>query len=472
MANLTSTTASDIDGLQEEVIRTLEGVDGSTSIVKTGYFNHTYTPDIVLRWPASKEERYVFLRASSNDDYLREDITLLHDRNPIFVPVNGLERAVTDGDGGPTEFAPSTELQEASVAAHALITEPASLDVLRRSAGGEPISSLAARSVLQGGAGLISPSFASQFDETLTTGFYAALSGEDHVTSNAIRASFAVLDEPRLAQINELFQAAWVGGGQQTSTYPGLGFPASNLEPSALLLLLNTISVNDDEFWLRIARNLEMKHLAGLTISTSNAGFQRLMRAAAPRLKAKAIRATGVNEAAASDVESSAVWAVNGGILTLRVGRVQVDLSPRSVDEFAVDGYESSPTVKAFVRRAREVDLNVLRVVLSDGDRTLEYASEDGTSVVNDERITALADGFNESTVARTVVRAEGRPMNISFDSSTGVGHTRTIFQVSSLVQSLVPLLLDMTEAESTELRELFEEPEADEPDSSDEVAD
>ncbi|PYY65527.1 hypothetical protein DEJ30_00180 [Curtobacterium sp. MCPF17_003] len=170
-------------------------------------------------------------------------------------------------------------------------------------------------------------------------------------------------------------------------------------------------------------------------------------------------------------MESSAVWAVNNGILTLRVGRAQVDLSPRSVDEFAVDGYALSPTVKAFVRRAREVDLNVLRVVLSDGDRTLEYASEDGTSVVDDERITALADGFNESTVARTVVRAEGRPMNISFDSSTGVGHTRTIFHVSSLVQSLVPLLLDMTEAESTELRELFEEPEADEPVPSDEVS-
>lgn len=450
-----SEAASSIDAVQQEIIESFTQVDSNVGVHKTGYFNHTYTPDLVLRWPGQKAERHVFLRASDNEGYLREDIDLLGDKDPIFVPLNGLSERDNEGVADKTADGVTATLQTASRSARALITEPKSIRALGETTPQvQRINSLTARAVLQGGAGVISPEFASSFNEAIAGGFRGALLGDEAATSDAVRLTFDVLDEARTAQLNELLQAAWVGGGQVSSSFPGLGFPGSALEPEALLLLLDTVSVDDDEFWQRLARNLEMKHFAGLTIAAQNEGFQQLMRAAAPRLRAKAARTVGID---ASANASRAVWALNAGVLSLGLGRARLDLAARSVKDFAADGYEAFPSVRSFVRRAQNAEINVLRVVLSDGDRSLEYVSEDGTSVVDDARIQSLAEDFDGSTVTRAVVAAEGRDLGIAFDSSTGFGHTRSIFYVSTLAQALLPLIVDLTPEETAELQSLFE---------------
>ena len=452
--------SSSIDAVQGEVIESFTRVDSNVGIYKTGYFNHTYTPDFVLRWPGQKAERHVFLRASDNEGYLREDIDLLGNRDPIFVPLNGLSERNDEANADTTTDGALATLQTASRSAHALITEPNTIRALSETTPqAQRINSLTARAVLQGGAGVISPEFASSFNETIADGFRGALLGDEAATGNAVRLTLDVLDETRTAQLNELLQAAWVGGGQVSSSFPGLGFPGGALEPEALLLLLDTVNVDDSEFWQRLARNLEMKHFAGLTIAAQNEGFQQLMRAAAPRLRAKAARTVGVD---ASANASKAVWALNTGVLSLGLGRARLDFAAKSVTDFGADGHEASPSVRSFVSRAKNAELKVLRVVLSDGDRSLEYVSEDGTSVVDDARIQSLAEDFDGSTVARAVVAAEGRDLGIAFDSSTGSGRTRSIFYVSTLAQTLLPLVVDLTPDEADELRSLFDRVEND----------
>ena len=451
--------ASSIDAVQQEIIESFTQVDSDVGVHKTGYFNHTYTPDLVLQWPGQKAERHVFLRASDNEGYLREDIDLLGDKDPIFVPLNGLSDQDEEQVAHTSAIGDAATLETASRSARALITEPRSIRALGETAQQvQRIKSLSARAVLQGGAGIISPAFASSFNEAIAEGFRGALLGDEAATGNAVRLTFDVLDEKRTAQLNELLQAAWVGGGQVSSSFPGLGFPGSALEPEALLLLLDTVSVEDNEFWQRLARNLEMKHFSGLTIAAQNEGFQQLMRAAAPRLRAKAARTVGVD----ASVNASAVWALNKGVLSLGLGRARLDFAARSVTDFGSEGYEASPSVRSFVRRAKSAELDVRRVVLSDGERSLEYVSEDGTSVVDDARIQSLAEDFDGSTVARAVVAVEGRDLGIAFDSSTGSGHTRSIFYVSTLAHALLPLVVDLSAEEASELRDLFEGDEGD----------
>lgn len=447
--------ASSIDAVQQEIIESFTQVDSNVGVHKTGYFNHTYTPDLVLQWPGQKAERHVFLRASDNEGYLREDIDLLGDKDPIFVPLNGLSDRDEEQLAHASEDGSVATLETASRTARALITEPRSIRALGETTPQvQRIKSLSARAVLQGGAGVISPEFASSFNEAIAGGFRGALLGDEAATSDAVRLTFDVLDETRTAQLNELLQAAWVGGGQVSSSFPGVGFPGSALEPEALLLLLDTVSVDDNEFWQRLARNLEMKHFSGLTIAAQNEGFQQLMRAAAPRLRAKAARTVGVD---ASANASAAVWALNKGVLSLGLGRARLDFAARSVTDFGAEGYEASPSVRSFVKRAKGAELDVRRVVLSDGDRSLEYVSEDGTSVVDDARIQSIAEDFDGSTVARAVVAVEGRDLGIAFDSSTGSGHTRSIFYVSTLAQALLPLVVDLSAEEASELGSLFE---------------
>ncbi|MET3637428.1 hypothetical protein [Curtobacterium oceanosedimentum] len=443
---------SSIAAVQEEVIDSFRDADPGLDFRTTGYFNHTYVPDVVIRWPGQSEERQVFLRASDNEAYLREDIGLLNDKYSIFVPLNGLlAREDTDDVSGSADAL----LQEASVSAHALVTGPASIRALSVAAPqSERINSLSARAVLQGGAGVISPNFASSFNAAVAEGFRGALVGNEDATREALRLSIDVLDSARTAQLAELLQAAWVGGGQVSTDFPGLGLAGSPLEPQALLLLLDTVSFDDDEFWQRLSRNLEFKHFAGLTVSGENQGFQQLMRAAAPRLKAKAARTVGLRE---TEESQGVIWALNAGILSLDIGRARVDFAPRSVEEFKASGIDASPTVSSFVKRAVNAEINVLRVVLSNEDRSLEYASEDGTSVVNDERIQNIADEFDGSVVSRAVVGAEGRDLGINLETSTGFGRTRSVFYVSSLVRSLVPLIADLNEQERGQLVDVFD---------------
>lgn len=76
---------------------------------------------------------------------------------------------------------------------------------------------------------------------------------------------------------------------------------------------------------------------------------------------------------------------------------------------------------------------------------------------MDDARIQNIAEDFDGSTVARAVVAVEGRDLGTAFDSSTGSGHTRLIFYVSTLAQALLPLVVELSAEEANELGSLFE---------------
>lgn len=103
------------------------------------------------------------------------------------------------------------------------------------------------------------------------------------------------------------------------------------LEPEAPLRPLDTVSVDDDEFWQRLASNAEIKQSSGLSIAARNEGFQHLMRAAAPRLRSKAAGTVGVD---ASTSASAAISALNKGVLSLGLGRARLDFASRSATDF------------------------------------------------------------------------------------------------------------------------------------------
>ena len=203
--------SSSIAAVQQEVIDSFREADASVGWHTTGYFNHTYVPDLVLKWENQKDERHVFLRASDNESYLREDIDLLRGKDPIFVPLHGLaERKLEAASStGPDQAADA--LQATSVSAHALITQPESIRALGQTTPQEQrINSLTARAVLQGGAGVITPDFASSFNEVIAGGFRGALLGDEAATSEALRLSLDVLDtEWRVALDGSASPATW-----------------------------------------------------------------------------------------------------------------------------------------------------------------------------------------------------------------------------------------------------------------------
>jgi hypothetical protein len=67
-------------------IRRLEALDSNVLIQVTDYFNHTFAPDLVLRWPRSQEnERYVYLRGTNHIEYLVDDVERIGNQQPIVL---------------------------------------------------------------------------------------------------------------------------------------------------------------------------------------------------------------------------------------------------------------------------------------------------------------------------------------------------------------------------------------------------
>jgi hypothetical protein len=439
--------ASSVDALQSAVIAKFESADAAVSVRRTGYFNHTYAPDLVLRWSSAKEERHVFIRTSDSARYLAEDIDLARDRDPIFVPLGGVAEG-TKNDGEAPLLLASKSRQS-----RALVVESQTIDALSSDGRRGAIGAIAARAVLQGGSGVVLPDQATHFGDTIALGFTGALRGDEAATGDAVRQSAELLDDRRTAQLAELLQAAWIGGGQSGTTFPGLGIASSAVEPEALKLLLDTVDVDDTVFWSRLARGLTLAHFSNVTISDQHPGFQMLMQAAATRLNAKGARAVQLD----AQLLTSPRWAVDDGRLSLAIRDARLEFVDRSVEDFTSAGVDASPSVRVFAARAQKAGLKVLRVSLSSNDRRLDFASEDGTSVAGDDRLVALESDIGVgATVLKATVETNGRELGVSLQSGTASGHTRSLYYLSTLVKTLLPLVTDFDDEGRAELDALF----------------
>jgi hypothetical protein len=300
---------------------------------------------------------------------------------------------------------------------------------------------------------VILPDKATDFGDAIASGFTGALEGDEATTRYAVRASTELLDDRRTAQLAELLQAAWIGGGQTGTSFPGLGIASAAVEPEALKLLLDTVDVDDKNFWSRLARGLKLSHFSNITISDQHPGFQMLMKAAAGRLNAKGARAVQLD----AELLSPPRWAVNDGRLSLAIQDARLEFVDRSIEDFVAEGVDVSPSVRVFADRAQKADLKVLRVSLSSNDRRLDFASEDGTSVAGDDRLVALESDIGiGATVLRASVETEGRELGVSMLSGTASGHTRSLFYVSTLAKTLLPLVTELSERGQSELNALF----------------
>lgn len=161
------TPNSAITSIKSQVAQSLRSADSEVDIRTTEYFNHTFAPDIILRWPRQKAERHVYLRTSANIDYLIEDVSLARDPNSIFMPLARVE--FNDASDSLRE-----RLETTSRSQSALVTEPESFSALGEARSNRPVVGLASRSLLQGGNGYVAPLRAARFGDTLADAFQRA----------------------------------------------------------------------------------------------------------------------------------------------------------------------------------------------------------------------------------------------------------------------------------------------------------
>src|SRR5690242_5462330 len=80
-----------IDAVHRVMTSGLRELDPQAEIRETGYFNHSWAPDFVVRWPEGNEERHVFLRFSVFHPEFRFELEHLGESPAVFIGLDTTE---------------------------------------------------------------------------------------------------------------------------------------------------------------------------------------------------------------------------------------------------------------------------------------------------------------------------------------------------------------------------------------------
>lgn len=156
---LSSNNAADIiSGVKEAVAREISILSPDADVKFTNYYNHTYMPDILMKWGRGKKEvvRPVFIRNSLRPSSIANDVRSLESESPVVLALKG---TVPDVELTPVR-------NQARQTARVLVTDIRSLEQVSDSATGStgeavgnsiaasPLMRIVQGNLLQSGRGL------------------------------------------------------------------------------------------------------------------------------------------------------------------------------------------------------------------------------------------------------------------------------------------------------------------------------
>lgn len=437
-----------VESIKNAVISKLRESDAAVRIESTDYFNHTYAPDLVLRWDREKEERHVYLRTSGNPAYLREDVAVIAERKPILMPLAPLR------DRGQ-----SAELGSESADAGTLVADPASLYGISADKRERPVLGLLSRAVLQGGRGLVDQARARSTSDAVGLGFVAAQQAEPELTRDAVVAAESLLDPAHAGQLTRLLHAVWLGSGAPATSFPGATGVTAELDAAGLQLLLDIAITDEDDFWRRIGSGVSLERLCEIEVGATSENLQRLVRVNLDHFKAKSCRIS--DEPFMVDYGSEPRWFTNSGVLGYTTDRYRALFStgPISSLDFMESIEDGSVELDELLHRATEAGLNISELVIesSTGGR-IDYKAPRDSDIYSDETLQELSRALGrQSSVLSAVVPIGGGFRHLTCDLTKRAASGRTVarFYLSELLNNAVPLLRSLRPSERGFLSEL-----------------
>lgn len=214
--------ATSQDRVHEIVARRLQDLTQGTTVRTTGYFNHSWAPDIVLK-SGEQPERGVFLRFGVHDVTFQDDLHYLADEAPMFLDLEAANPSRPD-DGARTEGATEFDLagvlsayQERAV----LVTEAPAIDHFEARIAAQRDVKTATQQVVLGGHGLVD----EQAADTIADGWQSATAAIPDADSDRLRVALDTV-ETYLSRVAALdletsLRGRWIAAGQPAETFPG-----------------------------------------------------------------------------------------------------------------------------------------------------------------------------------------------------------------------------------------------------------
>jgi hypothetical protein len=445
--DLTELTPRDtITRIKAAAIRQFETLDTRVRIHSTDYFNHSFAPDLVLTWPRINDtERFVYMRSSSQDEALANDVIRLGDQRPIVLGLVPIRRPADDKN--------LVSLNRLAQEKDTLVTDATAMASIAEAKNDRPITGLFSTALAQGGRGLVDDYDARGATSAIADGFGGA---QRMGAASVLRATVAVdqhLSAPFASRFNRLLQAVWIGSGGRADLFPsGQVELSAGIDDDALEFLLNLDPISDYDFWRRIGRAASVGQIGRLSPRQPNENLQFLVKANLDHLTARSCKVQDRQEQLDEQGQPNFWWRTERGVLALR-SRSWVAFVAEKADEMSE--LESTSTkgvsVPDLLDRIRDTVLTGLQ--MSDGTFELDLSSPGHVDIVRSNRLGAVTSSFGtDARVQRARAMAGGRQIACDFSKSSASATTSSVLTITELLGVSLPLLRHMDEIERQEL--------------------
>ncbi len=440
--------------IKEEVCRQIESTDKGVRARKTSYFNNTYSPDIVLEWGGSGQSRHVFLRADSNPEYLKEDLSFIPESTSMMIPLNTVDTSDRDDEA----------LDAAARQSRILVTPLQAVATLDPDDYDTPFAPMVSHAVLTGGRGYISSEKARSSITTISTGVRQAGTAQSAGIEEAIDLATSLLDTPMLNSITGLMQAMWLAGGGRWDEFPVPVAATAKIDSSSLTQLLSMEGFEDDKFWNSISGNITMEKLLSSEVRGRSHNLEQLMRFSWESIKARVCKVIEPPEVDSSR-DDDLHWSLEDYGLRLDLEQKSVLFSDFAQADLPDREVSISPSLDQVRTVAEDIEVHVSAVNMGNEEKRVTYSTNTDENIF-DEYLQGVDKTLGKEfeivsvEVAKNIYRT---PMKCTFENAIARGRSSSKFTLLEFASTGVPFLLE-TEDDQRKLADLVPKAEVEDP--------
>ncbi len=390
-----------------------------------------------MRWPRENRERYVFLRASVNPEWLADDIRMVSQHRPVVITLEPLDAEST---------AETRERYDSvdAVASNAetWVTDPIAMNAVSRSEDKNPMTALLGQALIRGGRGVSSGEAVRTLVDLTQDGFEAAGTLVEDRTRATLVALEADLNSEQSGRFTRMLRAVWEGHGGSAGGFPSAE-ALGGLNAGDLTYLVMTLQDADLSFWRRIGKSLSARQIGDLEVDDTLASFQALVTANLDRLTVKGARILR-RQPSLFESEESFRWVKEGRCLGLKgPDFVALMAGHKSAELPSADEWEL-PSRAELAKRLRMVQAaSISRVDLERPDGAqASFESSDFGNVVDDPKVQGSVTAWGSDSVRSAMLRLPGaRPVNLDFGGLTATAPTSSYVDARDLLTNSIPVM-------------------------------
>lgn len=266
------------DSIVQAVAQRLGHADPLATFERTGYFNHSYLPDLIATWSSGdgRRARPYYLRLDLTQSQVQDDVERLGRDAPAFIGLLPTE--------GPSE--PDSHLENLG---STMVAEGSALDELASVPADDAFAARVPPAVVRAGRGHLEDNGVTELAVAASSGFLAASEGNVDTTRTVLRALQRHISTSEAVDLERMLGVVWLGSGASPTDFPAqMDFdsaPRAGTLRSTLAMLFAQPAIEQEGFWERVSEWVGVQDLLGMVEVLPNPNLDLLMSFLSTRLK-------------------------------------------------------------------------------------------------------------------------------------------------------------------------------------------